>query len=357
MLHSSDLERQFLREMGASGAGLTDLLRDYWRKGKSELRDQILPIWERLKDGWVLVNNGAPVIAPESNGVYYPTFLYRPGYSYEGEKYNFILWCTNKSTYDTEVYLSKDFESWTGPVGTTGLSGYHSCAVYVDGDEKPYKMAQWIDAEVEPRNKWCESADGLSWTSQDFAQQSPPNAEWNNVTYGICHLNYNPNATNKGSDPRDYKFWGFQAWHVDFVAHGCYRGEWPLPVWSADGVNWTNSIAEAAVTLSSAKSRQHSTRMSVCQLGGGDWIGFANLGDPDDANYGLHLIYSENGVFFEVKSWTPHKQFGDALLGDKYEIECPCIRRVDNKLYLVWMGQTGESSSTRSIFAATYDLS
>lgn len=310
-----------------------------------------LPIWERLKSDWVLESN--PIIDLDGVGVYYPCFLHVPGgYSYSGTTYYFMAWTVNKGTYFKELWLSIDFSAWIGPIATSGLSTWsHPVVVYVSGDEKPYKMALWV-TNTANANKWCESADGITWTSTSFTYAQP--VGWvANGCFGFMDLNYNDSASNTGTNPLDYTYFGFMS--HNFLESG---SELPLILYSINGITWNVTSNLPAVQpphgffdFAQPIDREGSTGFAICQLSDGDWVGLSSWGTT-----GLWLLYSDRGVFFNLITFEPHQQFEDTMLGEKYEIERPAIIRVSDKLYLMWVVQPGASSSTREIWGATYEL-
>lgn len=321
---------------------------------------------DRLMSDWVLDPNN-PVIDPAVKRAYYPLFEHIPdGIEYDGVDYSFIAWAATASGGPMEAFFSNDFSTWIGPVPLTGglaASLYHAAVVYVDGDANPFKM--WVSdgtaSPIKDHTFMVESADGVAWSAAQSLTAFTVPAGWNGNGYGFGHINYNPDATNTGNNPKNYTYWGFLT--ACMTSTGW---ETQLLAWSADGLSWTctveQSILPSTTSTGEDPHRRYSmiSRISVCQLETGEWIGFFSGGRSTDIYEGLWLIHSYDGVYFDPLHHFPHPQFGDRLVGSGlcggFRTDCPCIRRVDDKLYLMWCVQQTSSSSSRAVAVATYDL-
>ena len=320
----------------------------------------------RLMTGWVLDPNN-PVIAPTGKRAYYPTFLHVPdGVEYMGTDYSFIAWAATASGGPMEAFVSNDFSTWVGPIPLTGglaASLYHAAVVYVEGDAKPFKMWVWdgTASPIKSHTYMVESADGFAWDAvQSFTAFTVPSG-WNDAGYGFGHINYNPDATNTGNNPKNYTYWGFL---TDCMTSTGWEAQ--LLAWSADGLNWTCGVEQSILPSTTSSSEDphrrysHISRMSVSELANGEWIGFFSGGRNVDVCEGLWLIHSYDGVFFDPLHYFPHPQFGDRLVGSGlyggYRTDSPCIRRVGSKLYLMWCVQQTSSSSSRAAAVATYSI-
>jgi len=321
----------------------------------------------RITTGWVL-DPANPVIDPAGKRAYYPLFEHVPdGIGYGGVDYSFIAWAATASGGPMEAFFSNDFSTWVGPVTLTGglaASLYHAAAVYVSGAAKPFKMWVWDGSGLPHKDHvhFTESADGVAWDAVQSLTTFTVPAGWSDTWgYGFTHMNHNPNATNTGNTPSDYTYWGFMtvsplptSWEAQLIA------------WSANGLDWTCTISHSIIPIASSsgedKHRRPSymARLSACELADGTWIGFISGGRVGDAYEGLWLVQSHDGVFFNQLHHFPHPQFGDRLVGTGlyggYRTNSPCIRRVGDKLYLMWCVQQTSSSSSRAVAVATYDL-
>jgi hypothetical protein len=324
-------------------------------------------IRDKYNRGWVLDPNN-PVIAPEGKRAYYPLFEHVPdGVEYDGEDYSFIAWAATASGGPMEAFLSKDFSTWVGPVPLTGgLAGsyYHAASVYVDGAEKPFKMWVWDGLGTTPITghiHFTESVDGLAWDPVQALTALTVPAGWNDDSYGFCHVNYNPDATNTGDTPSDYTYWGLM--NAIMTSTGT---EGPLIAWSADGLNWICTISQSIIlTITNIAEETHRrysqvTRGSLVKLRDDSWVGLFSGGRNTDACEALWLVHSYDGMFFGTTDYFPLGQFGDRLVGTGlyggFRTDCPCMRRVGNKLYLMWCIQQTSSSSSRAIAVATHDV-
>ncbi len=325
----------------------------------------------KYESGWELSSLN-PVLTPLGKRFYYPTFEYlTTPINYLGTDY--VFWCSaaTASGGPNETFFSNDFVNWVGPIDCPGINGflvgalygYHASSCYVAGDVKPLKMWLWCNM---PEDLFlAESADGVNWTTTPAPLVYP--SGWSALSYGVTHVNYNPNATDTGKNPKNWKYWG--------TCSGETVGrEMPFLFKSADGITWVADIVSCPLESIRGFSGnedvkpsriQFVSRMSVCEVEeDNSWFGFANGGASGSADDGLYLIKSGNGLFFERNTYQPHQQFGDVITGegiygDSGEdrlIGQPCLRRVGDRVFLMWVVQTTDSSSSRKGCVAWFDL-
>jgi hypothetical protein len=349
----------FIGPQGVSGAGSSDQTR-------------------ALLSGWALAA-GNPVIPPYA---YYPDYWFDPTqpFSYGGTNYAYYLMAATASGGPEQAWFSNDFINWVGPIATSLVSGYHTEIVYVTGDPKPLKCWQWSGGGLGllTDHYFTQSADGVTWDAPVLLTERSAGlfrrVGFCTGGYGMTCLHYNPVATNTGTDPRNYKYWG--SMNGQYVPTG---GEFVVPVFSADGLAWEmlpfssfRPQADFGLNTLWADYQTTSWHPHVSWLDfdifGDRYIGLCSGGRASNTTSAMYLCESMDGLFWNPVTYSPVAEFGWSdnnsgyrygPLYAQYRSGNPCIWHeplgfgafapAGVKTICAWSTQSGSASTTRAL--------
>lgn len=242
-------------------------------------------------------DHGVVYSAPAGGSAYYPSVIYDTnGFGTGTPRYSMWYSDGNGSAF---LVTSTNGVSWGAPTTMAGLVNIHHVQVLYDANcfgtipcsVTTAKYRMWFQDIGAPTiysissMATAESADGINWINKSTATQNPAaklvqdpdlGTGWNRGTYGPVSMFYQPNKTNAGTEPWNYRYVmyydGTDGSHEDTGL-----------AYSTDGIYWN------AYTANPVLSGTH--------VGGSNaWnCGSATYGTVFKDSLGYHFFYSGRG--------------------------------------------------------------
>ena len=142
--------------------------------------------------------------------IYFPTGFNVGGL---GTAYKYVKVWVNDNVNVLKVSASNNFVNWTFIGDVTGVhGGNHPCIIEVPSGFRLFYLDAAMTYNVHDL-RTATSTDFLNFANDHSLENDPTNpivtgagTGWNRGSYGISSAFYNPDATNTGSDPRNYSY-------------------------------------------------------------------------------------------------------------------------------------------------------
>jgi len=266
-------------------AKIQDILDRYWiPEGYNGIPQKILPLAAARAYYFTAIKHTSAIFSPDGANFY----------KYVG--------CFGNGTNGTMVF-SNDGKTWITETTMTGLTGaaYHAALAY-DGTNlhiwywtgtMNYTIGNVHHAISSPGLAYAFSGDAaITEVTPGQVITGPGGSNYRRGTYGKCEMNYNATATNTGTDPRDYSFWGI----LD-VTDGSHENS--VFVYSTDGLaftRWDGNGDQPIIPTVPGTFYSYSTNQTTVFYDDelGKWIAYFQGCSSNPNNQNVGLAYADD---------------------------------------------------------------